>query len=63
MAVNPTIGIGFTPGGLTIDTAKPFRDNAFLLVLFVPNRPAGFVHHFIGTDNFVSAQAQEIAEK
>jgi hypothetical protein len=63
MTVNPAIGIGFTPCGLPIDSAKPFGDNALLLVLFVPNRPAGFVHHFIGTDNFVSGKAQEIAEK
>ena len=29
----------------------------------VPNRAFGFVHHFIGTDGVVIAQAQEIAEK
>ena len=63
MAINPVIGIGLTPCGLAIDTAKPFRDNALLLLLFVPNRPFGFIHHFIGTDDTVTAQVQETVEK
>ncbi|UCH23038.1 MAG: hypothetical protein JSU83_07475 [Deltaproteobacteria bacterium] len=45
------------------DTAKPFSNNTFFLVLFVPSRPFGFVHHIIGTDNLVTDQDQEIAEK
>jgi hypothetical protein len=33
------------------------------LLLFVPNRPFGLVHHFICADDVVITQAQEIAEK
>jgi hypothetical protein len=32
-------------------------------VLFVPNTRPRFVHHFIGTDNLIAGQVQEIAEK
>jgi hypothetical protein len=32
-------------------------------MLFVPDRPFGFVHHFITADDVVFTQAQEIAEK
>jgi hypothetical protein len=63
MAVNPAIGVGLAPCGLAVDAAKPFGNNTLLLVLFMPNRPAGLIHHFIGTDNLVTAQVQEIAEK
>ena len=56
MAINPAIGIGLAPCGLKIDAAKPFRDNAFLLLLFMPKMSLGFVHQFIGTDDRISAQ-------
>jgi hypothetical protein len=32
-------------------------------VLFVLNTRPRFVHHFIGTDNFITDQVQELAEK
>ena len=38
-------------------------DNALILLFLMPIRPLGLVHHFIGTNNAVIAQAQEIAEK
>ena len=63
MAINPTIGVGLTPCGLAVDAAKPFGNNALLFVLFMPKRPAGLVHHFIGTNNCITGQVQEIAEK
>jgi hypothetical protein len=46
MLADPTIGIGITLCGLTINTAKPFRNDAFFLLLFVPNQSLGFDHHF-----------------
>ena len=63
MPVNPTIGIGFTPCGLPINATKPFGDYAFFSLLFMPDRSLGFSHHLIRTDNFVTGQVQEIAEK
>lgn len=63
MAVNPTISVGFTPRGCAIDPAKPFGNDSFFLMFFMPNWPFGFGHHFIGTDNVLTGQVQEIAEK
>jgi len=63
MAINPAVGVGLIPSGFFIDTAKPFGDNALFLLLFVPNRPFGLIHHFIGADDIIITQAQEIAEK
>ena len=63
MAIDPTIGIGFAPGGLPIDASKSFGDNAFFFLLFVPNWAFGLVHHFISADGVVFTQAQEITEK
>ena len=63
MAIDPTIGIGFAPGGLAIDASNSFGDNAFFFLFFVPDWAFGLVHHFIGTDHFVTGQVQEIAEK
>ena len=63
MAVNPAIGVGFTPGGLLVQTTQTVGYKAFILMLFVPNRAFGFVHHFISADGVVFTQAQEIAEK
>mgnify|MGYP000517741292 CR=1 FL=1 len=31
MTVDPTVSIGFAPGGLLIDAAQPLGDNALLL--------------------------------
>ena len=63
MTVDPTVSIGFAPGGLLIDAAQPLGDNALLLLLFVPDRAFSLVHHLVGTDHPVPTQAQEIAEK
>ena len=63
MTVDPTVSIGFAPGGLLIDAAQPLGDNALLLLLFVPDRAFSLVHHLVGTDHPVLTQAQEIAEK
>jgi hypothetical protein len=63
MAIYPAISVGLTPSGFFIDTAKPLGDNALFLLLFMPNRTFGLVHHFIGADDVVITQAQEIAEK
>jgi hypothetical protein len=54
---------GFTPGGLFVDAAQPFGNNALILLFLVPDRTLGFVHHLVGADNPVFTQAQEIAEK
>ena len=63
MAIDPTVGIGFAPGGLPIDASKSFGDYAFFFLLFVPDGAFGFVHHFISADGVVFTQVQEIAEK
>ena len=63
MTVYPADGFRVAPGSVSINAAKPLGDNAFFLLLFVPDRPIGLVHHFIGTDNAIIAQGQEIAEK
>lgn len=63
MTVHPAIGVGLAPGGLLIDATQSFGNDAQLFLLFVPDRPLGFVHHLIGTDNAIVTQAQEIAEK
>ena len=63
MAVHPAVGVGFAPGGLAINATEPFWNNALFLLLLMPNWPLGLVHHFIGTDDFITAQVQETVEK
>ena len=63
MAVHPTVGVGFTPGGVLIDAAKPFGNNTLILLFFVSDWAFGLVHHLVGTDHIVLTQAQETAEK
>ena len=63
MSVHPTIGFGFTPGGLTINAREPFGDDALSLLFLMPKRAFGSVHHLVGADGVVIAQVQEIAEK
>jgi hypothetical protein len=58
-----TIGIGFTPSRLLVQTMQAVGYKTFILMLFVPNRAFGFVHHFISADGVVFTQAQEIVEK
>ena len=63
MAVYPTRSLGLAPGGLFINAAKSFGNNALLLLFLVPYRALCLVHHFIGTDDTIIAQAQETVEK
>ena len=63
MAAHPAIGIRFTPCGLAIDASKPFGNDIFFFMFFVPYRPFGFVHHLVTADDGVLTQAQETVEK
>ena len=63
VAIGPTIGLGFAACSLRIDASKSFGDNAFFFLLFMPDRSHAFGHHLIRTDNLVTGQVQETAEK
>ena len=55
--------MGFAPGGFFIQAPKPFGNNTFFLLLFVPDRAFSPIHHLIGTDNTIMAPTQETFEK
>jgi hypothetical protein len=63
MALYPSVGVGCAPAGLFIDAAQIFGNNAFIFLLFMPDRPFGPIHHFIGTDHPITAQVQETAKR
>ena len=63
MTIHPAVSMGFTPSGFLIYAPKPFRNNTFVLLLFVPDGTFRLVHHLIGTDNAVMAPTQETFEK
>jgi len=63
MTIYPPVGIGFAPAGLFINPAQLFGNDAFIFLLFMPDRPFGLIHHFISADHPIAAQAQEIAER
>ena len=63
MTIDPTVSVGFAPGGLLVHSAKSFGDNAFILLLFVPQRPPGTIHHLVSADDPITAPVQETFEK
>jgi len=63
MAIDPAIGIGFAPGSFFIQSPQFFGYDAFILLLFMPDRALSFIHHLIGAYYPVIGQAQEITER
>jgi len=51
MPVNPAIRLRKTPGGFPIQSVQARRHQPLLFLLFVPNRPTRFDHHFVGADH------------
>ena len=39
MTVHPTVGVGFTPGGVLIDAAKPLGNNTLILLFLCQTGP------------------------
>jgi hypothetical protein len=62
VAIYPAVSVGFAPDGLFINGVYIFGDNAFIFLLFLPNRALGSIHHFIGADHPITAQVQETAK-
>ena len=51
MAIDPAIGIGFAPSSFFIQSPQLFGYDAFILLLFMPDRAFSFIHLHIPADS------------